>query len=227
MSARPADDVALRMREDWERRARENARLYIADKESEGIAFTLSGCRDAFNLLEELHPWLRADMRVLEIGCGIGRMVQFLAVIFAEVHGLDVAPAMIEQARRFLARFDNVRLHVGSGRALDGIADESLDLVVSHAVFQHVPELAVVSDYVRETRRVLVPGGLFKLLVKTAPWEGQRQHDTWCGIEVGRADLERWVERDGWELVRAYTAHDPATAWVVLRVPQGERRAGE
>lgn len=215
-----SDDVTKRMRTEWDQRARENARYYIADRESEGIAFDLSGCRDAYRILEELHPHLRPDMRILEIGCGIGRMLRFFAVIFREVHGFDVAPGMIEQGKEFLARFDNIHLHVGDGMTLAPLADASIDVVVSHAVFQHVPELAVIESYVAEAHRVLVPGGVFKFLVKTERWTHQGdEHDTWHGVEVTREHLDGWVANQGWEFVTAYSADEPTTAWAVLRKP--------
>lgn len=212
------DDVSARMRREWDARARENARHYIADREAAGIGFALSGCRDAYRILEELHPHLSSETRLLEIGCGIGRMLQFFAVLFREVHGIDVAPSMIEQGRAYLARFPNVALHVGGGRDLAPIPDRSIDVVVSHAVFQHVPDLAVIGDYVAEAHRVLVPGGVFKFLVKTEVWEHQGpEHDTWHGVEVRREDLAAWIARDGWTLLAAYTADEPTTAWAVLR----------
>ncbi len=214
-----SEDVRERMRRDWDRRAAENARLYIADKESEGLNFSLSGCRDAFTILEDLHPWLRADMRVLEIGCGIGRMLQFFAVLFDEVHGIDVSPVMIDGARTFLARFDNVHVAAGDGRSLGAYEDASFDLILSHAVFQHVPEKAVIRDYVADAHRALRPGGLFKFLVKTEPWGGEHQDPTWCGADVERADLDAWIAAFGYELVNAYSAHEPKTAWAILRKP--------
>ncbi|MEZ5980113.1 MAG: class I SAM-dependent methyltransferase [Planctomycetota bacterium] len=214
------DDVRERMRREWEARARENARYYIADRESQGIAFALSGCRDAYRILEELHPYLAEDQALLEIGCGTGRMLRFFAVIFREAHGVDVAPGMVEQGRAELAGFDNVALHLGDGRSLAGIADGSIDVAVSHAVFQHVPDLGVIRDYVAEAHRVLRPGGVFKFLVKTERWPEQgAEHDTWHGVEVGREDVDRWVAEMGWTFLNGYTADEPSTAWVVLRKP--------
>lgn len=216
------DDVKERMRTEWDARANENARYYIADRESEGIAFDLSGCRDAYRILEELHPHLAPDMALLEIGCGIGRMLRFFSVIFREVHGFDVAPGMVEQGRAFCARYGNVELHLGDGATLAPLEDASIDVAVSHAVFQHVPDLGVIESYVKEAHRVLKPGGVFKFLVKTERWTHQgEEHDTWHGVEVTQDDVQRWVAEHGWELLNAYTADEPTTAWVVVRKPGG------
>lgn len=213
-------DAAERMRSDWDARAREDAAWYIAAAESRGIHFELSGLRDAFQILEDLHPHLRADMRVLEIGCGIGRLMQYLAVVFAEVHGIDVSPEMVARARERLARFPNAHPIAGDGRSLRPYADASFDLIVSHVVFQHVPEKEIVRSYVAEARRVLRPGGIFKYLVKTGPWKADEVPDTWVGASLAREDIEAWNRELGFELLAAYSPPSPpATAWIVVRAP--------
>src|SRR5690242_10403290 len=47
-----------------------------------------------------LHPWLvtRPGMRVLEVGAGVGRWSRLLAASGASVVGVDLAPAMVEEA---------------------------------------------------------------------------------------------------------------------------------
>ncbi|MBM3975336.1 MAG: DUF4932 domain-containing protein [Planctomycetes bacterium] len=45
----------------------------------------MSGCRDAFETIGHLHKELCHDMRFLEIGCGIGRILQFFSVMFASL----------------------------------------------------------------------------------------------------------------------------------------------
>lgn len=222
----PADsapDVAARMRADWEERARTGARRFINDREFEGFSFALSGCRDAFEVLGPLHERLRHDMHVVEIGCGIGRMLPFFAMLFAHVHGVDVAPGMIEQGRARLAHLPNVTLHLGDGRSLGGLADRCCDLALSFQVFQHIPDKDVIADYVADAWRVLRPGGLGKFHVKTARWEAEGpEPDTWHGVALGMSDVQGWLERHPWELLEAYDAQSPQHArptqgWVVLR----------
>ncbi len=216
----PPADVDAWMRADWDARGRENSKFYINTREYEGFDFALSGCRDAFETIGLLHKELRHDMRFLEIGCGIGRMLQFFSVMFADVHGIDIAPSMVAQAREYLRRFPNVTVHQGDGRTLAGLPSAHFDLVLSFQVFQHIPDLKVVTDYVRDTFRVLRPRGLFKFLVKQKPWTGQgARADTWNGVDITRADVDRWAALDPW-LVRSVTDNDdPTKAWVVLQKP--------
>jgi SAM-dependent methyltransferase len=105
-------------------------------------------------------------VRVLEIGCGIGRFVRALAPAAASVTGIDIAPAMIAEAGRRCAGLRNVRLEVSSGRDLAGFEDASFDLVLAADVVPYLVQtgLALVEDHVREARRVLAPGGSLVIL---------------------------------------------------------------
>src|SRR5262249_49316852 len=159
----------------------------------------------------------RHDMHVVEIGCGIGRMLPFFAMLFAQVHGVDIAPAMVEQGRSLLAHLPNVRLHLGDGRSLTALPEQSCDLALSFQVFQHVPDKGVIRDYVADAFRVLRPGGFGKFLVKTRPWEGQGpEPDTWNGVDIARADLDQWLADRPWRLLSAYDFQDPTRTWVLL-----------
>lgn len=59
-----------RMRTDWDERARQDAKHFIATGESERCLFAISGCRDTYRILEDQHDWLRPEMRTLEIEIG-------------------------------------------------------------------------------------------------------------------------------------------------------------
>ena len=59
------------------------------------------------------------QMRVLEIGCGAGRVTRALAKVFGEIHAVDVSGEMIAEARRALADLSNVHLYRNNGKDLD------------------------------------------------------------------------------------------------------------
>ena len=83
-----------------------------------------------------------------------------------------------------------------SGAGLDGIPDASVDLVLSFAVFQHVPDRAAIVNYFREAARVLRPGGLFRLHMKGL-WTAQAGSML---FEAGYSLNPRFTER-GWRRV--------------------------
>ena len=105
----------------------------------------------------------------MEIGCGIGRLTRVVARRAATVRALDVSPRMLELARKHGAELENVEWLLGDGTSLDGIADASADAVVSHVVFQHIPDPAVTLGYVREIGRVLRPEGWAAFQVSNDP----------------------------------------------------------
>ena len=74
-------------------------RLYTEDVELYDIAFSWGLGEEADWLLERLGPGAR---RVLEPGCGTGRMLEALALAGAESVGLDSSPQMVDFARRRL-----------------------------------------------------------------------------------------------------------------------------
>jgi SAM-dependent methyltransferase len=165
MAAPELPHLSAKMKADWDARAREDARFYIAadDFRSEE-AFEASGQRDAALLTRGLEGFLRPHMRVLEIGCGIGRLLRVLAPRFREVHGVDVSGEMVRRGRERLRGCGNVFLHETSGVDLRAFAPRSFDFVYSYVTFQHVPE-AVVAAYCREAARVLARGGRFRFQV--------------------------------------------------------------
>ena len=99
---------------------------------------------------------------MLDLGCGPGEMTAQLAGRFGggcTVIGLDLAPGMLEVARR--THGDAARWLGGDAAALP-LEDASQDLVVSNLAIQWCPDLEAV---MAELRRVLRPGG--RALVNT------------------------------------------------------------
>ena len=169
------------MRREWEARARLDAKGYIG----RGYAttdelFWASGESDLTNVvLQDIE--LNAEAAVLEIGCGVGRLLRPLATRAREVWGVDIAPTMIEQGRTNLAAAPNVHLHVTTGR-LEMIPSRSLDLAYSIIVFQHIPSKAAVATYIGEVARTLKGGGIFKFQVDGRRRSFWRGTDSWLGV---------------------------------------------
>jgi SAM-dependent methyltransferase len=65
--------------------------------------------------------------RVLDVGCGAGRLLGYLVSVSAEPIGIDISPAMVETCRR---RFPGVDARVGDLEALSGSVQGPFDVVL-------------------------------------------------------------------------------------------------
>jgi len=169
------------MRAYWDAKARENAMYYIhsvLDYENpDRTSFWESGGENLDATLGPFGLEISRNDRVVEIGCGIGRMTRAIAMRAAHVTGIDVSVEMVGRARRELADLGNVELVAGNGRDLDSVADSSADVVYSFIVFQHIPDPAVTCAYIREIGRVLRPGGW--TVFQVSENEALHRQDTW------------------------------------------------
>lgn len=120
-----------------------------------------------------------ADGPVMDLGCGPGQIMAFLADTGIEVHGLDGSAAMVEQAR---ANFPDLDVAVGRFHQLLRPRNAAAwGAVVAWYAFVHLApsELAPTMAGVAATLR---PGGTLALALHLG--EGIVHADTLCGVEV-------------------------------------------
>lgn len=199
--------LSRRMRRDWDERARENARYFVENSRADWTdpEFLANGqaalerdiLTDMANICQGKDP---AAMRVLEIGCGAGRLTRALAGVFGEVHAVDVSGEMIRRARAWLAGCRNVKLYRNNGYDLSVLPRVEFDFACSNVVFQHIPSYEVIENYVREVRRLLRPGGLFKFQVQGDPLTRTAPDDTWNGVPFTEPQARAMAERCGFEM---------------------------
>ncbi len=102
-------------------------------------------------------PLIPAGARVLDVGCGTGRLFELLSSPAIAV-GVDVARSALEVAKDH--GHSVVRTDLDAPRL--PFRDASFDCVSCLAVVEHLFDPRVMID---EARRVLVPGGLLLVLV--------------------------------------------------------------
>lgn len=170
-------DATDGMRSFWDDAASKNAAWYvdtsISYDDPDMEAFWETGRVIAATAMSGPVPPSQRGLAV-EIGPGLGRILRSLVREhgFAAAIGVDISQEMVRQARE-LAADDNIRFEVGSGASLAPVEDGSADLVVSFTVFQHIPKVAVIEQYIGEAARVLRPGGVVAFQWNNLP--GQRR----------------------------------------------------
>ena len=196
---RPSTD---QMRVDWDARARDNPYHYVVSGREIWTKdeFYQSGEESVRKLiLDDLGRVTQGKdpkrMRVLELGCGPGRMTRSLATVFGEVFAVDVSAEMLVLAREALQDRPNVKLCQTDGRDLSILGKVDFDFALSFIVFQHIPEIEIIESYVGEVARLLKPGGMLKLQVQGRWRSQQERRDTWLGCSVSAKEVAGWIKR--------------------------------
>jgi ubiquinone/menaquinone biosynthesis C-methylase UbiE len=110
-------------------------------------------------LLEKLKDAVKptAQDKVLDVGCGPGRLSLSLAEITGHVTGIDLTPEMLAQAKALQSERGIANIDWMQGDILPmPFADESFTLVVTQATFHHLADPGAV---LTEMTRVCVSGG--------------------------------------------------------------------
>lgn len=238
------------MREDWDRRAQDDASYYVAfGRRRQSPEEFFSSAADVLRTLRaeyERLPVPPSQLRALEIGCGPGRLLLPLSDDFQQVDGVDVSAEMIELATRNLADRSNATAHVASGSDLAAFADASIGFVYSYAVFQHIPSREVVWSYLRDAVRVLQPGGVLKCQFNSLPQRGeadvepvlgwsiragapprrlvlQDEPNTWSGVSFRAEELAAFCAEHDLQLL-SFDGFDTQYLWMTAR--KGRPAAG-
>lgn len=154
----------------------------------------------------------RPPGRVLDVGCGAGRVAVALAERGFRVEALDTEARVVEQAQKFAARSGvEVSFFVGDFQNADPrFPDEGYDAVVCSEVLEHVERWRDVVDNVR---RVLKPGGLFILTTPNDPKQFSVLDEY-----AGHVRRFRWADLasalSGFTVLQAYTVGFPLTRGV-------------
>ena len=103
-------------------------------------------------------------LRLLDIGCGTGRFLDFLKQAWPRlpVVGLDMSEPYVRYARRHMKRWSRINFTVGNAESLP-VPDESQDAVTSIFLLHELPP-KVRRIVFHECARVLKPGGRLVLV---------------------------------------------------------------
>lgn len=157
-----------------------------------------------------------SSARVLDAGCGTGRMSRYLADRGCAVEGADLSPGMVEQARR-----THPDLSFEVARLTDlPHADTTFDGVLLWYSTIHTPPEGQPAIYA-EAARVLKPGG--HLLVAFQSGEGTRDVSSAYARFGHDVELERHLFTADQVAAWAHAAGLTETARLVRRPQPNER----
>lgn len=107
--------------------------------------------------------FLPKNPKVLDAGCGAGVAAAVMSYTGAEVVAVDISKKLVSEAKK---RYFNLNFQVGNFLTLE-FPDESFDGVWSHASLVHLETTEEIEKAISEFHRVLRPGGVIHILVKS------------------------------------------------------------
>jgi ubiquinone/menaquinone biosynthesis C-methylase UbiE len=148
------------------------------------------------------------DSRILDYGCGVGRITRQLARRGCRVIAVDVAEQMLAFCREYCAGLIGIDYVRSDGYGIPTVADASVDGVFSFYVLQHMPCRDMARSVLADLHRVLRPGAW--CLVQTVDtrssepvirvgFHGARQSPAWLiqtARDIGFRRLELRVDAE-------------------------------
>jgi 2-polyprenyl-3-methyl-5-hydroxy-6-metoxy-1,4-benzoquinol methylase len=146
--------------QDWEALAKDPLWAVLTEKRGWSVdEFFATGEADVQALMASVAAlgFPRERIRVLDFGCGVGRLTRQLSKHFQECWGVDVSRQMLELAAKYNP---SSHFHLNQRTDLQDFPSNHFDLIYSLIVLQHQPDAKVIAAYLREFMRVLRPQGL-------------------------------------------------------------------
>lgn len=118
-----------------------------------------------------------ASAKIIDFGCGPGRMVARARKLFNRVDGIDISEYAIEYARE---HFKDSKFYVSSGIDVGQTPENTYDIVFSTIAIQHIPCKTIRENIFQGIESILKPGGYMSIQVAYNPTQqaGVWSHDT-------------------------------------------------
>jgi len=176
--------------------------------------FRASAASTIRNLLQLVQ--VRETDKVLEVGCGVGRIGQALAPHCATWTGADISAKMLQHSSNRLRELNNIQLVRLRRVGLPEFDNNSLDVVYFTNMLMHLDEMDQW-EYAKDTFRVLRPGGrIFMDIIdieSQAGWDMFTRHAArYKHVErppysprfSAASELQLYIQRAGFERVQTH-----------------------
>ena len=206
----PNTPVDIKMKKEWNERTKMNPLFVIATDHSETEEdFWNSGideCNDILGVNTERYQKIienkdTSSMNILEIGCGIGRILIPMRKIFGNVTGIDISSEMVLLGQKYVSDIPNCSIIENNGVDLSEFSDNSFDFCYSFIVFQHIPEKKIVENYIKEVSRILKSSCLFRFQVRGTISTKPNEITTWDGVQFTSDEIHKIANDNNFEVI--------------------------
>lgn len=169
---RNSDKTELKKK--WNNLAKKDSKFYIWSSEGhmDDQKYQESGKKHVEeyilkdNFIKKLLNNAFCNLTVLELGCGNGRMSEFIGRNCKKLYALDISKQMVLEAKKRLPKLNNIIFLEIDGKKFPESINNSIDFAFSFLVFQHIPTYKMVEKYFREITKSLKKDGIFKVQLR-------------------------------------------------------------
>ncbi|MFA6391418.1 MAG: class I SAM-dependent methyltransferase [Patescibacteria group bacterium] len=149
-----------------------------SDYDSIAERFSQTRYRD-WDEFYDFEKYLKTGSSVLDVGCGNGRLLNFLAKYGVSYVGIDASANLVQIAKenadeKITSSLSSYSFMKASATELP-FADQSFDIVFAVASLYHIPSRELRKQSVKEIARVLKEGGVF-IMTYWNMWEKSRRN---------------------------------------------------
>ena len=182
---------------------------FFDNKPLDGLRKAITGDWSDKNVnyhLALLNPPPKAK-KILEIGCGLGRLLIPLYDRGAKhCVGVDASEAMINEGRALVGVRDIILVPCAGDGLIPWDPDGYFDFAFSIITFQHIPDTETVKRFLSEAHRLLAPGGQLSFQVLSHDVKPGRELWTYHDLGelqehlIGLGFTGAWHERGVWAI---------------------------
>lgn len=134
---------------------------YMEIDEEHRLQSTLARRVEFITTIEALTPFLRDNISVLDVGCGVGVYSIYLAQRGASVTSVDLVPMHIQRLRELVIANDlPIEAHDGNATDLSDYSDAYFDIVLCFGPLYHLIDEDEQEKCISECIRVTKPNGI-------------------------------------------------------------------
>jgi len=137
--------------------------------------------------------------RVLDFGCGVGRILKGFHKFESQVYGTDISENMLSFCKEELGSFkvNLKKCNVGSVP----FGDDFFDIIYSFHVLQHIATKKLLINTLREIYRTQKPGGIAVLHFIRKVSESDKEFGGFAGFRPSRDTAVKICKKIGYELI--------------------------
>lgn len=153
--------------------------------------------------------WIRRSDTVVDLGCGYGEFLNHVKA--ARRIGVDLNPDSAGMVK------SDIEFHESRADRLDFLDDDSVDVVFSSNLLEHLQDKTEVERTIAEVRRVLRPGGHFIALGPNIRFLAGAYWDFWDhSVPISDRSLTELLQIQGFEVVDTHQRFLPYSTYSPL-----------